>query len=129
MKTNCLRLLLLALATAAAGRAEADCPCEGTGAKRVTSTKLVASTKPVAAATSETAPARHPLRGVVVEVLADKSALLVKHEAIPGVMRAMTMLLKVDPAALNAVKNDSRITGLLVKRADGWWLEAVQLAP
>jgi hypothetical protein len=43
-------------------------------------------------------------------------------------MKAMTMLLKVDTAALNAVKKDSRITGLLVKRADGWWLESVQLA-
>jgi Cu/Ag efflux protein CusF len=127
MKTYCLRLLLLALATVAVGRAEPDCPCECAGAKPVTSTKLVASTKPVAAA-NEKAPARHPLRGVVVEVLADKSALLVKHEAIPGVMKAMTMLLKVDTAALNAVKKDSRITGLLVKRADGWWLESVQLA-
>jgi hypothetical protein len=122
MKTNCLRFLFLALATVAAARAEADCPCECAGAKPV------ASTKPVAVA-NEKAAARHPLRGVVVEVLADKSALLVKHEAIPGVMKAMTMLLKVDTAALNAVKKDSRITGLLVKRADGWWLEAVQLAP
>ena len=121
MKTYWLRFLLLALATVAAGRAEPDCPCECAAAKPV------ASIKPVAAA-NEKAPARHPLRGVVVEVLADKSALLVKHEAIPGVMKAMTMLMKVDTAALTVVQKGSRITGLLVKRADGWWLEAVQLA-
>jgi len=117
MKTYCLRLLLLALATVAVGRAESDCPCE-----------CAAAAKPVAGS-SEKAPARHPLRGVVVEVLADKSALLVKHEAIPGVMKAMTMLLKVDTAALTVVQKGSRITGLLVKRSDGWWLEALQLAP
>ena len=122
MKTNCLRFLFLALAAVAAARAEADCPCECAGAKPVASTKQVA-------VANEKAPARHPLRGVVVEVLADKSALLVKHEAIPGVMKAMTMLLKVDTAALTAVQKGSRITGLLVKHADGWWLEAVKLAP
>jgi Cu/Ag efflux protein CusF len=116
MKTYCLRFLFLALATVAAARAEADCPCE------------CAAAKPVAAATTEKTPARHPLRGVVVDVLTDKSALLVKHEAIPGVMKAMTMLLKVDSAALTAVQKGSPITGLLVKRADGWWLEAVKLA-
>jgi Cu/Ag efflux protein CusF len=122
MKTYCLRFLLLALATVAAARAEADCASECAVAKPV------ASAKPVAAATSEPAPARHPLRGVVVDVLADQSALVVKHEAIPGVMKAMTMLLKVDSAALTAVQKGSPITGLLVKRADGWWLEAVKRA-
>ena len=122
MKNYGLRFLLLALATVSAGRAEADCACE------CASAKPGASTTPVAAA-NETAPARHPLRGVVVDVLAEKSALLVKHEAIPGVMKAMTMLLKVDSSALTAVQKGSPITGLLVKHADGWWLEAVKLAP
>jgi len=121
MKIYWLRFLLLAIATVAAGRAEPDCPCECSAAKPVS------ATKPVAVA-NEQAPARHPLRGVVVDVLADKSALLVKHEAISGVMKAMTMLLKVDSATLSTVQKGSRITGLLVKRADGWWLEAVQLA-
>ncbi|MCS6242391.1 MAG: copper-binding protein [Opitutus sp.] len=121
MKSSRLLLVLITFLPVAVGRAEPDCPCECAAAKPVLSTKLVA-------AANETAPARHPLRGVVIEVLADKSALLVKHEDIPGVMKAMTMLLKVDTAALTAVQKGSRITGLLVKHADGWWLEAVQPA-
>lgn len=121
MKFSRLLLLLVTFLPVAVGHAEPDCPCECAAAAKP------AAAKPVAAA-SEKAPARHPLRGVVVEVLADKSALLVKHEAIPGVMKAMTMLLKVDAAGLSAVSKGSPITGLLIKRADGWWLDAVQLA-
>jgi hypothetical protein len=62
-------------------------------------------------------------------VLPEKSALLVNHEEIPGVMAAMTMLLKVDAATLAAAKKDAAITATLVKKSDGWWLESVQSAP
>src|SRR6187402_1713662 len=41
---------------------------------------------------------RHPLRGVITAVYIERSSLMVKHEEIPGVMRAMTMLFKVDDA-------------------------------
>ncbi len=74
------------------------------------------------------APARHPLKGVVVDVMADRSALLVKHEEIPGVMKAMTMLLTVDEAGLKAAKKGEPVTGMLVRKADGWWLEDVNAA-
>jgi Cu/Ag efflux protein CusF len=74
------------------------------------------------------APARYPLKGAVVETMADQSALLVKHEEIPGVMKAMTMLLKVDAAALASVKKGDAVTGQLVRKADGWWLEEVKAA-
>lgn len=84
---------------------------------------------PAPAAASLAAPAGHPLRGVVVAVLPEKSALLVKHEEIPGVMSAMTMLLKVDDAALASAKQDAAITATLVKKADGWWLENIAPAP
>lgn len=70
----------------------------------------------------------HPLRGVVVATLPEKSALLVKHEEIPGVMRAMTMLLKVDESTLASARKDQTITATLVKKADGWWLENVKPA-
>lgn len=83
------------------------------------------------AVVSADAAERHPLKGVVVEVLADKSALLVKHEEIPGVMKAMTMLLKVDAGTLTspAATKGTAITGLLVRKTDGWWLEKVEAAP
>ena len=73
-------------------------------------------------------PKRHPLKGVIVDVLADKQALLVKHEEIPGVMRAMTMLLKTDAETLQNVKKGQAITALLVRKADGWWIESVKPA-
>jgi Cu/Ag efflux protein CusF len=87
------------------------------------------------AATSEPTPApeakpaetaRHPLKGVVVEVRAAKHALLVKHEAIPGYMMAMTMLFRVDDRSLAAVKAGDAITGTLIERGDDYWLEDIQ---
>lgn len=75
------------------------------------------------------APVGHPLRGVVVEILADQQALLVEHEEIPGVMKAMTMVLKVDAAVLATVKKDQPITATLLKKSDGWWLLDVKPVP
>lgn len=71
------------------------------------------------------APAGHPLKGVIVEILTAKSALLVKHDEIPGVMSAMTMLLKVDAPTLAAAKKGQSITATLIKKTNGWWLETV----
>lgn len=88
---------------------------------------FAADSKP--AAPAKAAAQRHPLRGVVTSVLADKSALMVKHEEIPGVMRAMTMMFKVDAATLKTVKQGDAITGLMSRGADGWLLEEVKVAP
>lgn len=88
------------------------------------------ATAAVSEKSKETAPKRHPLKGVVLDVFAEKSALLVKHEEIPGVMKAMTMLLKVDADTLKlpAATKGAAITGLLVRKVDGWWLEEVKPA-
>lgn len=72
---------------------------------------------------------RHPLKGVIVDVLADQSALLVKHEEIPGYMPAMTMMFKVDTATLKAAGKGRRITATLVQRGKEFWLEKVQAEP
>lgn len=78
--------------------------------------------------TKQTEPVkRHALRGVVTGVVADRSALLVKHEEIPGVMRAMTMMFKVDAATLKAAKEGQSITGLMSRQADTWVLEDVKI--
>ena len=100
----------------------ATCDCEKPLAAAAPASDAPAASAPAAPDT----PRGHPLKGVIVAVLADKSALLVKHEEIPGVMKAMTMLLKVDAATLAAAKKDQAITATLVKKADGWWLEAVR---
>lgn len=71
---------------------------------------------------------RYPLKGVIVDLLADQSALLVKHEAIPGYMMAMTMVFKVDAPTLQAAQKGQAITATLVERPDGFWLEDVKAA-
>lgn len=70
---------------------------------------------------------RHPLKGVVTSVYSDRSALMVKHEEIPGVMRAMTMLFKVDAATLGRVKQGDTVTGQMSRQGDDWVLENVQV--
>ena len=114
MKTLALSTALFVAANAAPA-AEECCPADP-----------AAATATLAPAVPESAPAGHPLRGVIVTVLPEKSALLVKHEEIPGVMSAMTMLLKVDALTLAAAKKSQPITGTLIKKTDGWWLENVQ---
>ena len=84
-----------------------------------------------AAAAEKTAeaPKRHALRGVITGVVAEKSAIMVKHEEIPGVMRAMTMMFKVDDATLKAFKVGDAITGQMSRQGSNWVLEAVKPAP
>jgi Cu/Ag efflux protein CusF len=69
---------------------------------------------------------RVPLRGVITAVLQDRSALMVKHEAIPGVMRAMTMLFRVDEATLKSAKQGQAITAMMSRQGDEWWLHDVK---
>ncbi len=76
---------------------------------------------------SPATPVRHPLKGVIVDVRPDQSALLVKHEEIPGVMKAMTMLLKVDAATLAQARKNQAITAQLEQRDGDFWL--VDLKP
>lgn len=80
------------------------------------------------AAKSAEAAKPHPLKGVITAVRPEQSALMVKHEAIPGVMRAMTMLFRVDEPTLKAAKPGQAVTGFLVREADEWWLRDVKLA-
>jgi len=71
---------------------------------------------------------RHPLAGVIVEVYAVKSSLLVKHQDIPGFMAAMTMLFKVDAATLKGAVKGQAITGVLVQQGEDFWLEELKPA-
>ena len=58
---------------------------------------------------------------------AEKSALRIKHEEIPGVMRAMTMQFRVDANALKAAQVGATITGLMSRQPDHWLLEDVKI--
>src|SRR4051812_13297869 len=81
---------------------------------------------PPSAKTAESA-ARHPLRGVVTRVDPENSTLMVKHEEIPGVMHAMTMMFRVEPTVAKTVKTGDAITALLSHESDGWWLHDVKV--
>ena len=90
---------------------------------------LLAAEKSPSPAEAPAAPKRHPLRGVITSVIADKSAFMVKHEEIPGVMRAMTMMFKVDEATLKTFKPGDALTGLMSRQGNTWVLENVKPAP
>jgi Cu/Ag efflux protein CusF len=70
---------------------------------------------------------RHDLRGVVTNVYADRSALLVRHEEIPGFMKPMTMLFKVDAATLQAARKGQTITARMSRQGNDWVLEDVKV--
>jgi Cu/Ag efflux protein CusF len=118
-------LLVLPAAALFAGEKTADksrnCGCECCQGKEVCCCRTEAAADPAPA------PQSHPLKGVVMGIMAEKTALLVKHEEIPGVMRAMTMMFKVDPAVLQQVKRGDAIKALMSRRDDGWWLTAVEV--
>ncbi|HWL16107.1 MAG TPA: copper-binding protein [Opitutus sp.] len=117
---SALSLLPLALV---AGENAKNCGCDCCKGKDV----CCCHAADAAAATADKAE-RHPLKGVIVDVRPAQFALLVKHEDIPGVMRAMTMLFKVDAATLADAKKGQAITGQLVQRDDEFWLEDVKPA-
>lgn len=86
------------------------------------------SPTPPASVEAPATPKRHPLRGVITSVVAEKSAFMVKHEEIPGVMRAMTMMFKVDAATFKAFKVGDALTGLMSRQGNQWVLEDVKPA-
>ena len=135
-----LALALAALApitlrAAAEKTTDKNCGCACCKGKVVCccNTEAAAPASPTAANPSAPAAApeikRYALRGVVVAVDADKSALRVKHEEIPGFMRAMTMQFKVDAPTLAAAKIGATLTGQMSRQGKDWVLEAVKFLP
>ena len=135
-----LALALAALApitlrAAAEKTADKNCGCACCKGKAVCccNTEAAAPASPTAANPSAPAAApeikRYALRGVVVAGDADKSALRVKHEEIPGFMRAMTMQFKVDAPTLAAAKIGATLTGQMSRQGKDWVLEAVKFLP
>lgn len=112
-----LLFLLLGSATVLLGAGAGNCGCACVTGKETGCCKLAAA-----------APAKsHPLRGVIVFVDIEHDELTVKHEAIPGVMRAMTMVFKVDPPALKTLQPGQTITARMSRIADQWWLHEIKV--
>ncbi|MBA4136583.1 MAG: hypothetical protein C0518_04625 [Opitutus sp.] len=100
---------------------------------RLAALALACLVAPVAAVTAQdhsahAAPAEksaaklHPLTGVIVDVMTDKGALLVKHDEIPGVMRAMTMMFRVEADVLAKVKKGDAIKAQMGRNDEGKWI-------
>jgi len=69
----------------------------------------------------------YPMKGRILGTDPERNQVLVKHEAIPGVMRAMTMPFNVDPAVLGGLMRDQVILGRIEKRGKEWWLFNIRI--
>ncbi len=83
-------------------------------------------------AAAEPAEVRHPIRGTVVSVLAERRSLLVDHEEIAGYMPRMTMEFGVGAGDLALAKEGAVLSATLVETPGGdfrlegvWWEDAV----
>ena len=82
--------------------------------------------KPPAAATNA-APKTHAVRGVVQSVAPDQRHALIRHEAIPDYMAAMTMNFSArDPGVLDGISAGDQITFTLAVTETNDWIENVQ---
>ncbi len=130
MKTKSLLTFLSALLLPAllpAAEPAKNCGCDCCKDRETCCCRTEAAAAAPAQPPAVEQPKAHPVKGVIMGIMADKTALLVKHEEVPGVMRAMTMMFKVEPAVLEKVKRTDTITGLMSRRDDGWWLHEVEV--
>ena len=79
-------------------------------------------------AAQDAATARHEVTGMVIEVHPTREQVVVSHEAIEGLMPAMTMPFEVrDPKELDGVHPGARITFTLVMGPDASHAEGVRV--
>lgn len=134
MKASSLLALVLTLALPAAVAADCGQCAAGCGQEQIAAGAGQLLANSATYLTPTAAPAgdgikRHPLKGVVVAVNAERSAVMIKHEEIVGVMRAMTMMFKVDAAALKGIQKGQTITGMMSRQGNEWVLEDVKVVP
>jgi Cu/Ag efflux protein CusF len=68
----------------------------------------------------------YPVKGRIVQVQADRATLLIQHDEIPGVMRAMTMEFHADPDVLAAAKPGRELLARIERRGQPWWIFGVK---
>jgi len=67
------------------------------------------------------------VKGMVTRILEDRRLVMVKHEEIPGVMRAMTMAFAVPEGAWDKLSPGVYLTGILSGGRGDWRLTDVKL--
>ena len=81
-----------------------------------------------AAGRAQAQPPRYEMRGMVLKVAADRTSIVVSHDAIPGVMAAMTMPFEVrDPKEVLGVSPGTTVTFALVLGDDGARAERIKV--
>ncbi|MBM3843116.1 MAG: copper-binding protein [Verrucomicrobia bacterium] len=126
--TRLLPLLPLAVATLFAAQGKnCGCDCCQDRPKGVACCCFEATPAAPVGAAANDGIKRHDLRGVVTNIYADRSALLVRHEEIPGFMKPMTMLFKVDAPTLQAARKGQTITARMSRQGNDWVLEDVKV--
>jgi protein SCO1/2 len=68
---------------------------------------------------------RFPLHGEILAINHERNTLTISHEAIPGLMPAMTMEFRAANGDLASVKSGERIRAELVRQGDGFHLEKI----
>lgn len=122
MKLRSLLLSLLALPAALFAADAKNCGCACCKGKEVCCCQADGKSAEAKSADTAPAPQLHPLTGVVTKVLAERGALMVKHDEIPGVMRAMTMMFLVEADVLGRVKTGDAIKAQMGRNADNKWI-------
>lgn len=79
--------------------------------------------------TGEPKPAEpgHAFRGVVTRVLEDRRLVMIKHEEIPGFMKAMTMAFSVPDAVWPLLQPEVALTARMHRQERGWRIDGVKL--
>lgn len=75
-----------------------------------------------AATEPELAAGFHHLTGVVTNLMPERQAILVKHDEIPGFMKAMTMMFLVEPHVLETVKKGDAIKAHIGRDENNKWI-------
>ena len=68
---------------------------------------------------------RYPLQGEIIAVNRERKTLTISHEAVPGLMPAMTMEFRVSDGDLAIARPEERIRGELVRAGDDFHLEKI----
>jgi Cu/Ag efflux protein CusF len=110
--------LLLSLTTAA-WASEKNCGCACCKGKEV----CCCHADEAAAAKDE----GHALKGVVTKVLEERKLVMIKHEEIPGFMKAMTMAFSVPEEVWPQLKPGVALAGRMHKGEKGWKLTDVKI--
>lgn len=114
--------LLLAPAALLAADSSKNCGCACCKGKEVCCCHAEDASADAKAAPAKSAPVLHPLTGVVTKVMADHDAVMVKHDEIPGVMRAMTMMFVLDPGVAATLKPGDAIKAKMGRNDAGKWI-------